>query len=37
MNVLIHPFLAGEQPDSTVFDPSKVGVPSLSHPDVSSF
>jgi len=25
MNVLIHPFLAGEQPDSTIFDPFKSG------------
>ncbi|HJX56405.1 MAG TPA: RibD family protein [Methanoregula sp.] len=30
VSVLIHPFLAGGQPDSTIFDPAKAGMPDVS-------
>jgi riboflavin biosynthesis pyrimidine reductase len=32
VSVLIHPLLAGAQPDSTIFDPEKAGVPGSSIP-----
>jgi len=30
VSVLIHPFLAGGQPNSTIFDPAKAGMPDVS-------
>jgi len=32
LSVLIHPFLAGGQPDPTIFDPVKAGMPDLQIP-----